>query len=51
MVLMATDLPEPVVPATKTWGILPKSATTGTPAMSLPMASVSLDLAESNTLA
>ena len=31
-----TDLPEPVVPATRRCGIFARSATTGTPAMSLP---------------
>ena len=41
--LMPTDLPEPVVPATSRWGILPRSATTGLPAMSLPMAIVSIE--------
>ena len=46
-----TDLPEPVMPATKRCGILAKSPTTGTPAMSLPSATVSLDLASVNTLA
>src|SRR5687767_5218961 len=40
MALIATDLPEPVVPATRTWGIFARSATIGLPAMSLPMASV-----------
>ena len=39
--LIATDLPEPVVPATSTCGILAKSATTGLPAISLPMAMAS----------
>ncbi len=34
--LIATDLPEPVVPATSTWGILAKSATAGLPEISLP---------------
>ena len=29
MALMPTDLPDPVVPATKQWGILAKSATIG----------------------
>jgi hypothetical protein len=40
MALMATDLPEPVAPATSTWGILARSTTTGLPLMSLPMARV-----------
>ncbi len=41
MALMATDLPEPVVPATNTCGIFAKSATIGLPAISLPMAMAS----------
>ena len=40
--MTATDLPEPVVPATSRCGILARSMTTGRPAMSLPSASVSL---------
>lgn len=44
-----TDLPEPVMPATKRCGIFAKSPTTGVPAMSLPSATVSLDLASANT--
>ncbi len=39
--LTATDLPEPVVPATSRCGIRARSATVGRPAMSLPSASVS----------
>ncbi len=39
--LTATDLPEPVVPATSRCGIRARSAITGLPAMSLPSASVS----------
>ena len=39
MALIATDLPEPVVPATSRWGIFCRSTTTGLPAMSLPSAS------------
>ncbi|MNT73464.1 hypothetical protein D3C72_2121720 [compost metagenome] len=42
--LMATDLPEPVVPATSTCGILARSADTGWPAMSLPSAIASREL-------
>ena len=45
MALMPTDLPEPVVPATSTCGILARSATTGLPMMSLPRPMVSMDLA------
>ena len=45
MVLIATDFPEPVVPATNACGILPKSATKGSPEISLPMAIVSKELA------
>ena len=41
---MPTDLPEPVVPATSTCGILARSATTGLPTMSLPRPIVSIDL-------
>ena len=39
IVLIATDLPEPVVPAISRWGILARLAITGSPAMSLPRAS------------
>ena len=39
--LSATDLPEPVVPAISRWGILARSAITGSPPMVLPSASVS----------
>src|ERR1700760_3584832 len=42
--LMATDLPLPVEPAINTWGMVARSAVTRRPLMSLPMASVSLDL-------
>ena len=45
MQLTPTDLPEPVVPATSKWGILAKLAITGAPAMSLPIAMVSLSSA------
>ncbi len=41
MALIATDLPEPVVPATRICGILARSATTGCPPISLPKARVS----------
>ena len=44
-----TDLPEPVIPATNKCGIFARSPTTGTPEMSLPNATVSLDLASVNT--
>ena len=43
MVLMATDFPEPVVPATRACGILARSATIGVPELSFPIASVSND--------
>ena len=36
MAFTPTDLPEPVVPATNKCGILPKSTTTGSPAISEP---------------
>ena len=39
MVLIATDLPEPVVPAIRRCGIRARLATTGSPPMSLPSAS------------
>ena len=39
--MTATDLPEPVVPATSRCGMRPRSVITGLPAMSLPSASVS----------
>jgi hypothetical protein len=38
--LIATDLPEPVVPATSRCGIFARSATIGLPVMSLPSAMV-----------
>ena len=38
MVLMATDLPEPVVPAMRRCGMRARLATTGSPPMSLPRA-------------
>ena len=43
-VLIQTDLPEPVEPAIKTWGILPISVTTVSPETLLPKAKASLDL-------
>ena len=39
-----TDLPEPVVPAIKTWGILARSAITVVPETSSPKATANLDL-------
>ena len=39
IVLIATDFPEPVVPAISRWGILARLATTGPPPISLPSAS------------
>ena len=39
MVLIATDLPEPVVPAINRCGMRARFATTGSPPMSLPSAS------------
>ena len=44
MVFTPTDLPEPVVPATSKCGILPKSTTTGSPAISLPNTMASGDV-------
>ena len=44
MVLIATDLPEPVVPATKRWGMRARSAMIGSPPMFLPKHSASLCL-------
>jgi hypothetical protein len=41
--LMLTLLPEPVCPATRRWGIAPRSSTIGAPATSRPSATVSLD--------
>ncbi len=41
MVLSATDLPEPVVPAMSKWGILARSAITESPPMVLPSARIS----------
>ena len=41
--LMPTDLPEPVVPATRQCGILARSATSGLPTMSLPRPMVSIE--------
>ena len=45
MALMATDLPEPVLPAISTCGIPARSAVMMRPLISLPMAMVSRDLA------
>src|SRR3989344_45606 len=42
--LIRTDFPDPVVPATKTWGIFAIFATTGAPLTSSPSETVSLDL-------
>ena len=42
---MPTDLPEPVVPATRQCGIFARSATTGLPTMSLPSPMVSCEAA------
>ena len=42
MVLIATDFPEPVVPAISKCGILARLATTGSPPISLPKAKGSL---------
>ena len=42
MVLMATDLPDPVVPAINRWGMRPRSVMTGAPLMSLPSNRASL---------
>ena len=39
---MATDLPEPVVPATSKWGMRARSTITGSPPMVLPSAMASL---------
>src|ERR1041384_3564708 len=47
MVLMATDLPEPVVPATRRCGILASSAITGSPPMVFPRHSASLNFERS----
>ena len=48
MVFNATDLPEPVVPATSKCGILARSATEATPLISLPNARVNGDLESAN---
>ena len=45
MPLTATDLPEPVVPATSRCGIFARSTPTGAPSMSLPSAIGSFDVA------
>ena len=44
-VFVITDLPEPVVPAIRRCGILPKSATTARPEISFPTAKVNGDVA------
>ena len=49
MAFTPTDLPDPVVPATKRCGALARSVTTGWPVMSCPSARVSLDLLSANT--
>ncbi len=46
---MATDLPEPVVPATSRCGMRARSTITGSPPMVLPSAMPSLALAPSNS--
>jgi len=43
MVLIPTDLPEPVVPAISKWGMVERSATTGSPPIFLPKARASFD--------
>ena len=43
--LIATDFPEPVVPATNKCGVLAKSITTGFPDMFFPSATEMLELA------
>ena len=43
---METDLPEPVAPAIKRWGIFERSAKTGMPATSRPKASVKVPYKE-----
>ena len=48
MVLMATDLPEPVVPATSEWGMRARSAVTGSPPMVSCRASLCLVLSKSS---
>ena len=48
--LMQTDLPDPVVPAISKWGILEMLPTMHCPAISLPTAKDSLDLAEEKAL-
>ena len=46
MAFTATDLPEPVVPATNKCGIFDKSSTTGNPEISFPNAKVSFEVFE-----
>ena len=45
IVLMQTDLPEPVVPAIRQWGIAARSAMSGSPLASLPRKSGIVHLA------
>src|SRR6267142_4202664 len=47
MALIPTDLPDPVVPAINKCGMRARSATMGTPPMSLPSASASGELTSS----
>ena len=49
MAFSATDLPEPVVPATRMWGMRVMSAISGLPPMLLPSARVSGDADRSKT--
>ena len=49
MVLSPTDLPLPVEPAMSRWGIAARSATTELPVVSLPRASGSRALLETNS--
>ena len=48
--LIDTDLPEPVVPATSRCGILARSAITGSPPIVLPSESASLALEPSKSV-
>ena len=50
MVFMHTDLPEPVVPAMSMWGILVRSAISGSPPASLPRNMGSFILAKRSRL-
>ena len=49
MVLMATDLPDPVVPAISKCGIRARSAMTGVPPISLPSTKDSFDVVRSKS--